>query len=130
MTEQTVDLRKGKRIFFEVTDNIEGAAVVAEMFDQAIPIKFLNLSEGGISFQAERSICQRISWDQVITIKVAQTGLLAFLDNIKVEVKYVLDYDMVAHVTFGCQFIEPKKIVLNEIKKIIDARLKPMANQS
>jgi hypothetical protein len=122
MTKQTVDLRKGKRIFFVVTDNIDGAVFIEGMADQAIPIKFLNLSEGGISFQAERSICQKISWDHVITLKVEQSGLLAFLDGIKVEVKYVLDYDIVPQVTFGCQFIELPKIVLNEIRKIVAAK--------
>ena len=122
MTKQTVDLRQCKRILFTEADNIEGAVVVEGMADQAIPIKFLNLSEGGISFQAERSIRQKISWDQVITLKVERTGLLAFLDNIEVEVKYVLDYNIVPQVTFGCQFIELPKIVLNEIRKIVVAK--------
>jgi hypothetical protein len=122
MNEQTVESRQCKRIFFTETDNIEGAAIVEGMANQAIPIKFLNMSEGGVSFQADRSMRQRISWDQVITLKVERTGLLAFLDNIEVEVKYVLDYDIVPQVTFGCQFIEIPKIVLDEIRKIIAAK--------
>jgi hypothetical protein len=122
MTEQTIDSRQCKRIFFTEADNIEGAVVVEGMANQAIPIMFLNMSEGGISFQAERSMRQMISWDQVITLKVERTGLLAFLDNIEVEVKYVLDYDIVPQVTFGCQFVKLPKIVLNEIKKIIAAK--------
>lgn len=122
MTKQIVDLRKGKRIFFVVTDNIVGAVFVEGMADQTVPIKFLNLSEGGVSFQAERSICQNISWNQVITLKVAPTLLLAFLDNIKVEVKYVLDYDIVPQVTFGCQFINLPQIALTEIRKLVAAK--------
>ncbi len=122
MTEQTVDLIQRKRNLFTEADNIEGAIVVAGMADQPIPIKFLNLSEGGLSVQAERSSCQKICWDQVITLKVEQTGLLAFLDNIKVGVKYVLDYDIAQRVTFGCQFIELPRIVLNEIRKIVAAQ--------
>ena len=121
MIEQTANSRKCKRIFFSEADNIEGVIVIAEMAYKDIPIKFLSLSEGGVSFQVERILAQQISKGQVITLKKKEMGLLAFLNNIELEVKYVLDHGIVSQLTFGCQFVELPKIVLNEIR-VMSAR--------
>jgi hypothetical protein len=124
MTEQNLDSRrKCKRIFFTEADNIEGAIVVAEMAYQDIPIKFLSLSEGGVSFQVERILAQQIAKDQVVILKKKGTGLLAFLNNIELEVKYVLDYGIVLQLTIGCKFNELPGTVRNEIKKIVNAKI-------
>jgi hypothetical protein len=123
MREKEVDLRQCERIFFTETDKVSGIAIVEEMIGQTVPVKFLNLSAGGIGFQVERNICQKISPNQVIKLKIAQTGLLAFLDNIKVEVKYILDYDIVPQVTFGCQFIDLPQSVANEIRQMVAGKL-------
>jgi hypothetical protein len=122
MTEKTVDLRKFKRIFFEDSDHTEGAVVIEGMGVPVIPVKFMNLSEGGVSFQAARSLCQKISWDKVVMLQVEQTGLLAFLNNLQVEVRYVLDFDIVPQVTFGCQFVELPQTILNEIRMLVEAK--------
>jgi hypothetical protein len=128
MGQKTVDLRRCKRIFFTEAEKIDGTAVVAEMADQTIPVKFLNLSEAGIGFQVDRNIYQEISWDQVILLKVEQPGLLAFLDDTQAEVKYVLDYDITQQVTFGCQFIDLPQTALLKIKEMVAARLEKKEN--
>jgi hypothetical protein len=122
MNGQKVDLRQFKRVFFAAEENIAGAVAPTETADQKIPIKFLSLSEGGISFQAERNSCRQIVKGQVITLKKNGTGLLAFLDNIKVQVIYLLDYDIVPQVTFGCEFSRLSQNTRQEIKKIIEAK--------
>lgn len=124
MSGKIVDSRKCQRVFFTAEDNIEGAVTAAGIEGAMIPIKFLNLSEGGVCFQAERSLCQKIALEQVVTLKKRGPGLLAFLDNINIQVKYRLDYDIVANVTFGCEFKELPKTVLVEISNIIAAKLK------
>jgi hypothetical protein len=126
MREKEVDLRQCERIFFTETDKVSGIAIVEEMAGQTVPVKFLNLSAGGIGFQVERDICQKISRNQVIKLKIARTELLAFLDNIKLEVKYVLDYDIVPQVTFGCQFIDLSQVALNAIRKMVAGKLELM----
>jgi hypothetical protein len=39
------------------------------------------------------------------------------------EVKYVLDYDIVTQVTFGCKFIDLSQVALNEIRKMVAGKL-------
>jgi len=128
MGQKTVDLRRCKRIFFTEAEKMEGTAMVAEMANQTIPVKFLNLCEGGIGFQVDRNVYQEISWDQVILLKVQEPGLLAFLDDIKVEVKYILDYDITQQVTFGCQFVDLPQTAFMKIKEIVAARLEKKEN--
>ena len=124
MSGKTVDSRKCQRVFFNAKDNIEGAVTAAGIEGPMIPVTFLNLGEGGVCFQAERNLCQKIAPEQVFTLKKTGPGLLAFLDNINIQVKYCLDYDIVATITFGCEFKELPKNVLVEINKIIAAKLK------
>ncbi|MBN2399025.1 MAG: hypothetical protein JXI33_01650 [Candidatus Aminicenantes bacterium] len=124
MSNKTVDARKFQRIFFSAEDHVVGAASAPEIGMEHIPITYLNLSEGGICFQSERNLCRKLALEQEIVLKNSEPDVLAFLGDIHVRIKHVLDYDMVANVAFGCEFISIPEKVLGEIKIMIAAGMK------
>ncbi len=117
MKKSQIDLRKFSRVFFSIKDHVEGKIVVAA--DQLVPVRFVNLSEGGIAFVCNRIQASHFLKDQIVALKPPRTGLLAFLGEAECEVKYVLTVECIPLATIGCEFTTLSDAARDKIRKIV-----------
>ncbi len=121
MKKHSADLRKYTRVFFGIKDHVDGTVSVDA--DRLVPVRFINLSAGGVNFICDRVNARHFARDQVIVLNPKRTGMLSFLDNAECDVRYLLTVECIPLATIGCQFIKLPATALDEVKKIVASRL-------
>jgi hypothetical protein len=121
MKKHPIDLRKYTRVFFSIKDHVDGMVSVAA--DRQIPVRFINLSEGGINFICDRINARHFARGRVVALKPKRTGMLAFLDNAECEVRHLLTVECIPLATIGCQFMTLPAAAKNKVRKIVESRL-------
>jgi hypothetical protein len=120
MKKHPIDLRKYTRVFFCIKDHVAGT--VAPDSDLQVPVRFINLSEGGINFICDRVQARHFAKGRLVVLKPKRPGILAFLDNAECEVRYRLTVECIPLATIGCEFTTLPAGALDKIRKIVEFR--------
>jgi hypothetical protein len=120
MKKHPIDLRKYSRVFFCMKDHVEGTVDAAA--DRQVPVRFINLSEGGINFICDRVHSRYFDQGRIVVLKPERTGMLAFLDNAECAVRFMFAVDCIPLATVGCEFKTLPDAALDKIRKIVDSR--------
>jgi hypothetical protein len=121
MKKHSVDLRKYTRVFFGIKEHVDGTVSVDA--DRQVPVRFINLSAGGINFICDRVNARHFTKGFVVALNPKRTGLLSFLDNAECEVRYMLTVECIPLATIGCQFMKLPDMALDKVRKIVASRL-------
>jgi hypothetical protein len=120
MKKHSVDLRKYTRVFFGIKDHVDGTVAVDS--DRQVPVRFINLSAGGINFICDRVNARHFARDRVIVLNPKRAGMLSFLDSAECEVRYLLTVECIPLATIGCRFMKLPDTALDKVRKIVASR--------
>jgi hypothetical protein len=121
MKKHSVDLRKYTRVFFGIKNHVDGMVSVDS--ERQVPVRFINLSAGGVNFICDRINARHFARDRVIVLNPKRAGMLSFLDNTECEVRYMLTVECIPLATIGCQFMKLPDTALDQVRKIVESRL-------
>ena len=119
--------RDSKRAFFTLEENIPArVAFLNETGErpQPIPVTLLSISIGGLSFLAARHQFQGLKIGDPLKI----TGILTppplgILDDLQVEIRYIIDSQCGARAAIGVEFIEILQLYRKRIFEYVNHRL-------
>jgi hypothetical protein len=120
MKKHSVDLRKYTRVFFGIEEHVEGTVAVDA--DRQVPIRFINLSEGGVNFICDRVNARHFAKGWVVVLNPKRPGMLSFLESAECEVRYMLTVECIPLATIGCQFMKLPDAALDKVRKIVASR--------
>jgi len=121
MKKHPIDLRKYTRVFFGIRGHVDGTVAVEA--DRQVPVRFINLSEGGINFICDRANARHFATGMVVALNPKRTCMLSFLDNAECDVRYMLTVECIPLATIGCRFMKLPDTALDKIRKIVASRL-------
>jgi len=111
--------RKNKRIFFTNEDGIEGVFKFPDK--EPITTNIMNLSSGGLQFVLDRKQIEKIAkGDHLLLEKIKGNEELNFLNDIKLEVKWILDLQFFEHAGIGCEFKDIPTSVVELMEKFVE----------
>lgn len=96
--------RRYKRVFYSAEDRMIGFFMLPDLQGQLVA-QIMNVSVGGLHFTIKRNemLTLRIG-DRLILTKIIGSSPLRIVSNIEMEIKWILDHQMMKHVGFGCEF--------------------------
>lgn len=113
--------RTYERIFFSREQRVEGLLSL-HGDGGGLKVIVLNLSEGGLQFIQKREHKTEIKKGDRLTLKgLVGPDPLNFMRDIELEIKWVLDHDFLAHLSYGCEFLEMPKDMQEVIRDVVDA---------
>ncbi len=113
--------RRFRRIFFAFEDGITSILAPPGLNENPFTASVMNLGEGGVGLAISRDENQSISeGDQLILIRVKGIRGLDFMINIEMEIKWVIDDKVLAHIAFGCEFLKTPQAIREKIRTFIN----------
>ena len=84
----------------------------------------MNISVGGLHFTIKRNelISLKIG-DRLILTKLMGNSPLQIVSDIEVEIKWVLDYQLMKHVGFGCEFRNLSDMMRTQLSNFVESGL-------
>ena len=109
--------RKFKRIVFSAKDEVMGAFKFSGLSDKLVSYKIADIGVGGLRFILPRDDDLKISiGDAFVLHEIKGKTQLEFAADIELEVKWVMDHEMFAHLMIGCEFVT----ITEDARKLID----------
>lgn len=89
---------------------------------QSFSAAIVNLSAGGVNLAVPEKIKHKIKEDEVMLLRNIIGGTrLAFLEDIKSEVRWIKAMEQSDYLAVGCRFVELKDAVRQQLQKFVDA---------
>lgn len=108
--------RKYPRLVLDVEDGYFGNFKLPNQDNLIAPI--LNLSAGGLNMAVTKDARTKIKDGDILLLRnIAGGARLAFLSDIKAEIRWIKDES--GHIHVGCQFGELAEEVLLQLKKFV-----------
>jgi c-di-GMP-binding flagellar brake protein YcgR len=124
MTKHVVERRRHKRIYFSQKEYIFAALKISEDDPEQIRARVLNLSEGGLFISADTSQAALMGLnegDQLTITEITGTDPEMRIDEIKMEIRWLVQNKFLSHVGFGCEFIEVTEGTKAQIIQIVNS---------
>ena len=113
--------RKHKRIFFSGKDGITGELTIGPP-EKMITADILNISESGVGFSIYRDEDIPISkGSQFVLKQIKGSPALAFVREVKTEIKWIFNHPGFKHVGFGCEFKNTPDIIVHKLRDYINS---------
>lgn len=123
--EERVEKRERARIFFTLEEGVTATVSSHGTVAQSIPITILSLSSGGLSFLGNRYKLPGIAEGEQLTLtSINFPQPLGTIDNIRIEVIYILDFHHNVRLSFGCEFKGIPGSLAEQIEEFVQFRLK------
>lgn len=113
-----------KRVFYSAEDHMTGVFVFPGDHQKVLEANILNISVGGLHFTVERNklIPLKIG-DQLILKKIVGNAPFRIVYDFEIEIKWVLDYQRLKHVGFGCEFRNLPDGIYSQVSNFIESGL-------
>ena len=112
--------RQYPRLVLGVEDGFFGNFVMAD--DTSLMASIINISAGGVNFSAPSKVRGQISKGDVLLLKnIAGATRLAFLEDIKSEIRWIEEQGDSGAIAVGCMFLDLSEQVLNQMIRFVDA---------
>ncbi len=116
--------RKFKRIVISATDEVMGAFKFTGLPDKLVSYKIADVSAGGLRFILPRDDDLQISTHDTLFLReIKGKSQLEFVVGIELEVKWVMDHEMFAHLMIGCEFLNTSESVQKQIDQFVESEL-------
>lgn len=113
----SVEKRAHKRFAFPKNSQVK-ATLVSKNGGLSIEAVVLNVSEGGVGLATDKVNNGSLNRDNELQIESIASGTgLPCLKGQKVRIKWVLDYDQLANLGVGCEFIDLKEECRRELQE-------------
>lgn len=88
---------------------------------QSFSAVIVNLSAGGVNLAVPEKIQHKIKENEVMLLRnIIGATRLAFLEDIKSEVRWIKAMEKPAYLSVGCRFLDIKDAVRQQLKKFVD----------
>ena len=105
MNQSDADRRRSRRTYFTVEDGVFAVIELGEADKMSLSTNLLSLSEGGISFIAQKELNQIQPGERLLLVRVFEPETLSFIHQITIQVRHTISDDEMPHIVCGCQFI-------------------------
>ncbi len=104
MRKNNINKRRFERVFFSKKQVVEGRIILSDA-NKNITVRVLNISEGGLHFTWKNQSSCTLEINDQVTLK-SLTSLESFClpPNITLEIKWVLDHEVLEFTGYGCEF--------------------------
>lgn len=112
--------RRYRRIYFPEELVISGVVATSQDPHAEVPVKVLNLSEGGLFFTLARGqgSCFKEK-DKVLLLCLRGPGSFTVSQQLDMEIKWVCDNEGMENIGYGCEFIAPPAGFLDQIRDMV-----------
>ena len=108
------------RIFFSAKADLKAALVISGRPNDSISAHMLNISEGGIGLAVQKDKASKINIGQHLILKEISGDVnWEFISDIKMEIKWISNYDFLNNIAFGGEFIDPPQSLRDGIRQQI-----------
>lgn len=113
--------RSSARTYFNNGEKI--AAAINGTGNEPFFVDILNLSAGGLQFSQKRKDATVVEPGDYLTL-MALNGLadLKNIEEVRMEVRWVIDQDFLGVVSAGCKFADMPQRDQEKIKRLVEAR--------
>ena len=114
--------RRYKRVFYSAEDQMIGFFVYPANKQNILEAHIMNVSVGGLHFTIKRNgmISPKMG-DRLILTKLMGNSSLRIVSDIEIEIKWVLDYRLLKHVGFGCEFRNLPDMIRSQLSNFIES---------
>ena len=114
--------RRYQRVFYAAEDRMIGLFVFPGNNQKILEAHILNVSVGGLHFTIKRNGMIPLKMgDRLKLIKLMGNSPLRIASDIEIEIKWVLDYRLMKHVGFGCEFRNLPDMVSSQLSDFIES---------
>lgn len=127
MKPPTQDRRRSKRIFFSVKDRITAEFQLPPPRSEPLTGSIMDISPDGIGITLEKSAAPQLSQgDRLILKSVRNIRVLSFLQDLELEIRWLLDHRSLSHIGLGCQFIDISEETRERIRGFMETYAEQM----
>ncbi|UCF92014.1 MAG: PilZ domain-containing protein [Desulfobacterales bacterium] len=121
MSEERRERRRYQRVYFSKQDELVAMLQSSDRQETRLSARVKDLGAGGVGFTIQRDQESGILPGAQFTIQAIQgSDQLAFITDLKVEVRWVLSLEWLENVGFGCEFVDTPPAVGEAIKKYVE----------
>ena len=114
------DMRQYPRVVLNIDDGYFGNFVLPD--ENNLMASIVNISAGGVNISAPSKVQAQIKEGDVLLLKnIAGAARLAFLEDIKAEIRWINAMGDPNIISVGCRFHELAQPVLDQMVKFVDA---------
>ena len=111
-----------KRVFYTAEDRMMGLFVFPGNNQKILEAHIMNVSVGGLHCTIKRNGMISLKMgDRLKLIKLMGNSPLRIASDIEIEIKWVLDYRLMKHVGFGCEFRNLPDMVSSQLSDFIES---------
>ncbi len=116
----TGEKRLYPRLTLKIDDGYFGHFVLPEKEQPDLVVSIMNLSAGGINVAVPTSFEHRIQEGDILLLKqIAGARSLAFLSEIKAEIRWIKQLEPTRYVSVGCKFLELAEPVRRQLGELV-----------
>lgn len=120
----TVERRRFRRLAFSAKDEIYGEVGFADPSVKSKILKIADIGAGGLRFVELRTESRWLNTGDAITLrKITGHKRLAFLADVLLEVKWILDEEQFEHVIIGCEYMNMAPLQRRQIDRFVQEEL-------
>jgi len=107
------------RLTLKIEDGFFGQFKLPD--DQSFSAVIVNLSAGGVNLAVPEKIQHKLKENDVMLLRnIIGATRLAFLEDIKSEVRWIKAMERPAYLSVGCRFLDIKDAVRQQLQKFVD----------
>lgn len=119
MNAEGAERRKFRRIFFTKEDKIVAYIVFPENHEIPVEAGVMNLSEEGVCLSYEKNKTFKVKKGDILNLmQIIGSKPELSVDELKIEVRWVMDADYFDHDQIGCKILNPSDELREEIRQI------------
>ena len=120
MKKNTHERRLFERIFFSNEDGITGIFSLPAPYQDAASATIMDISEDGMGITFLKKECPPFNkGEHLVLKKILNMESLSFLEDIKIEIRWVLSHRSLEHIALGCRFVNISEQAKNKLRKVI-----------
>ncbi len=116
---QGIERRRHRRIYFTAEDGVFAVIEMKGTAATTLSTNLLSLSEGGVSFIAQKEIVSVASGNHVLLVRVFEPESLQFLHEVPMEIRHTITDSDMPHVVCGCEFKQLPDDQLEKIREFV-----------
>ena len=127
MKPPSQERRRSKRIFFSVKDRITAEFQLPPPRSEPLTGSIMDISPDGIGITLERAAATQLNQgDHLMMTSVRNIRVLSFLQDLELEIRWLLDHRSLSHIGLGCQFIEISEETRERIRGFMETYAEQM----
>ncbi len=120
---QGIERRKHRRIYFTAEDGVFAVIELKSGKATTLSTNLLSLSEGGVSFIAQKETVSVEKGNHVLLVRVFEPESLQFLHEIPMEIRHTITDIEMPHVVCGCEFEQLADHQLEKIREFVAVKM-------